>query len=165
MTSLLDMTRAMDDLHRDIEAAHGEISPELALRLDELGTALAKKVDNMAEYIAAIEGRAQAMRDFAKKVEQKAKVNENFAKRLLDYCDMALGDSDTLEGRLFTMKRVKNPPSVEVLDESVLRGELPDAFKEHVSVTLSKAYVKAMLESGKDIKGAKLVQGTRIAFK
>jgi len=164
--NLLDLSREMDDIHREIQDNLGELTPELEARLDECGHALALKADNMAVFMADLNARVDGLKQFAKAVQLKAKVADNLRERLLGYCDLALGDKPEIKGDLFTIKRRANPPSVVITDEEALRRTCPDAFEKVVEWKIHKATVKHAIEQGTTpVSGAHIQQTQRIEIK
>ena len=163
---LLDLTREMDDIHREIQDNLGEITPELEARLDETGLALASKVDSCALYLNSLEAGAKGLKEFAKGVRRKAEIAENMRERMLKYCGIALGEKAAIEGEHFTLRRRKNPPKVVITDEDALRAMLPEAFRKDVTWHIEKSIVKAAItDEGVPVKGAHIEQTERIEIK
>ena len=165
MPNLFDLQRELDELYRAVEAAGGEITVDEAIRLDEALTALAQKVDSAALYRSELAARRDGLKAFAAQVQERARVADNMLRRLDDYCDKAMGKKGELPGENLTMRRVQNPPRVEITDEEALRKSFPKAFEKDVSWKINKAVVKAALKRGDAVEGARMTQGTRVEFR
>lgn len=64
---------------------------------------------------------------------------------------------------LFDLKLKKNPPAVEVLDESLVPAEYwVKPAPKPVDPRLHKEAIKAAIKGGKDVPGVRLVQATRL---
>jgi len=73
---------------------------------------------------------------------------------------------EKIECPLFRLTIKKNPPSVELLDTSELPAEFWRTPEPKPPVAApDKAAIKAALQDGKDVPGARLNQGTRLEVK
>lgn len=85
--------------------------------------------------------------------------------KLLAYAHsaMKLTEQTKIDSPLFDIKIVKNPPAVEVFDESAIpmgfmrRPPAPDPVPD-------KAAIKAALKEGRDVGGCRLTQGERLVI-
>jgi len=73
---------------------------------------------------------------------------------------------EKIECPLFKLSIRKNPPSVEILDQLSLPPEFMRTPEPKPPVPApDKAAIKAALQAGKDVPGARLAQGTRLEVK
>lgn len=73
---------------------------------------------------------------------------------------------DKIECPLFKLSIKKNPPSVEIIDQLSLPAEYWRTPEPKPPVAApDKAAIKTALQTGKEVMGAKLTQGTRLEVK
>ena len=181
--SLQSIVNRLTEIEEAVYARGGEVPPgsDLETAFNEVCTDLMVKVDNYAEYIVSLEARAEGLQAAAKKVLARAKAMENLAERLKSRAGYMMGERPALEGECFSLKRKKNPPKVEIIDdwrvklscpECIDREELPTGTYEVVLaedggftvniLKVNKAKLAEALKAGKNIEGATLSQGSRI---
>lgn len=151
------------------EAIYSLIDPETGEITDfeafeGLQLARAEKCENIALYYKNLTAEAVAIKAEETKLAERRKTVENKAARLLEYLKTALN------GEKFETPRVKcayrKAQSVEV-DERFMTWALNNAndllaFKEP---TPNKTKIKEAIKSGRDIVGAKLVDGLSLNVK
>jgi len=175
--SLLDIQREAESLYGEIEAAYGEITPELEEKLAANTAALMAKIDSYAFVLDMLAGRERALRSVRTEIELRIKASMAHQERLKQAVDLyMLGqDIDEIRGEARSVKRVKNPPKLEVLDEKQARDAAPWGFVleeiEGAIVKDGKAYAvkpdkkvlkDAILKEGREIPGVVVTQGKRI---
>ncbi len=181
--SLQSIVNRLTELEDAIVARGGEVPPgsDLEAAFEQVCTDLMVKVDNYAEYIVSLEARAEGLQAAAKKVLARAKAMENLAERLKSRAGYLMGEKPALEGECFSLKRKKNPPKVEIIDdwrvklsapECIDREELPNGTYEIGTdkdgnnavyiLKINKDKLAEALKAGKNIEGATLSQGSRI---
>ena len=159
----------------------GEVVPGSVLEsaFEQAAAGLMVKIDHLAEYVeVTLEGEAAALEAASKRLASKAKAVRNHQERLLGYAGKCLGERTELKGEAWSIKRVKNPPSAVVIDIGAVHTSCPQAFKREAleglyeiegeqvfTLKLDKAALKDALKSSSHIRGAELVQGTRIEVK
>ena len=138
--------------------------------------------ETVADTLEAITGEFQekaiAVAAFAKQMEAEAnaikQVEESMAKRrrslearahwLLDYVKtgMELLSQKKISSTWFVLSIQKNPVAVDVYNADTI----PDEFKHTViEIKIDKTAIKSALGLGREIPGARLTQGTRLAIK
>lgn len=129
---------------------------------------LATKAQNI-EYVARnIEADIPAIDAEIERLTARKAGKLKTAQGLRDYllAGMRAADKDKIESPMFTFSIRKNPPAVLLEDE----GLLPAAYwrtpepKPPVAAP-DKAAIKAALQAGTEVPGAKLVQGVKLAIK
>jgi len=165
--NLYELTGAQQALQAQLEAA-GFDEQTIADTLESEGDALLEK---RLGYLAIIKSkrafaaaRAAAANDMAALAESEAKDAARLEAALLASMT-ATGDTQIV-GLQFEAKIRKNPASIEVLDSAALPliyWRTPEP-KPPVAAP-DKAAIKAALQAGVDVPGAKLVQGTRLEVK
>ena len=150
------------DLFTDPEA---DIPLEAALdTLEGIEGQLQEKAVNVAKFMQNLDAAAKAIKEAEQQMAKRRKAIENRARWIKDYLkqNMEAAGITKIESPWFSLSIQKNPPSVEVLDESAL----PEDYKtEVVTVTIDKAAIKEALKEGEDVPGAVLKQGTRLAVR
>lgn len=123
---------------------YGFVIRNLEANADAIKTA----IEQMGKRYVAIESRADALRERLKTGLEIAGVSK-------------------LECPHFTITIKKNPPKIEVWDEK----QIPAAYMRTPEpppppkAVVDKAAIKAAIDAGTDVPGAKKVQGTRIEIK
>lgn len=184
--SLQQIEARVAELEAVIISNGGELPPgsDLERAWNEAQQALMLKVDNYAEYILHLEAQEAAVGEAVKRLKAKQASIERHRERLLAYASFTMQEKNALEGEAWTIKRVKNPPKVEILEEFKVRLYAPECIdrvplEEPYEVTLdpdgsgSKVYLlkvnknklKERLKDGANIDGAVLNQGHRIEVK
>lgn len=152
-----------------LEALEVLSDPELDLpaeaitdTLEGLEGQLQEKATNVAAFMRNLEATAAAIKEAEATMARRRKAIENRAAGLRDYLKLNMEASgiSRIESPWFELSIRKNPPAVQVPDESLL----PDEFKQEVvSVKIDRTALKAALKAG-DVPGAQLVSGTRLAI-
>jgi len=131
----------------------GEVDEETAALLEALDDEIEVKAENVAKVIRTLELEADAINQEAKRLADRARAKANSAAHLKDYLHRnleALGKKK-VEGEVLTVSLRKKPPSVEVVDASVI----PDAFtEERVETRVDKrAILQEWKETGETVQG------------
>jgi hypothetical protein len=142
-----------------------EWTEETETALGELTTSLEAK----AEGIAVFSDRLQAFVDYCKKEENRIAAHRKAADarigNIKSYLKRAMETAgrDELQVGSHTVKIKKNPPKVAIDNEEEIPARyftvIPEQFQ------LNKSALAAAIKGGEEVKGAKLVQDTRIDIK
>jgi outer membrane murein-binding lipoprotein Lpp len=116
-------------------------------------------VDNLNAWIDAMESDIARRRDAKKRLEDsilRAETRLDWVTRQVRDYLLQYGE---LRGDLTAIKLVRNPPSLEVRDDSVV----PARFKTIVQTEkIDKAQIKRALQAGEEIPGATLATSYRL---
>lgn len=134
--------------------------------LDGMSGELEVKASATAAVIRNMEALASQIKDAEKQMAERRKAIESRAASLSAYllANMAHAGIHAVETPHFAIKVKTNPPSVEVYDEKLIPGE----FMRQPAIPApapDKTAIKAALQKGIDIQGARLVQGSRVEIK
>jgi hypothetical protein len=132
--------------------------------LEALGGELEDKVVNVAKFLRNMEAAAEAIKtaeaDMAKRrkaLESRVKWLKNYLKGNMEACGIS-----KIECPYFKIAVQKNPAAVNILDEDAI----PEQFKEKVIIwKIDKAAIKDTIKAGKEVSGAELINGTRLAIR
>lgn len=144
-----------------------EIAPELKEELErELTTLLQEKSQNIIGYTRNIELTIEAMKTEEKRISDQRKALENKITSFKEYVKecMEKGGFTKIETALGSLSIVKNPASVEIINEN----EVPDEFKTEVVTTkIDKTAIKNHFkETGEIPEGTKInTQNTSLRIK
>ena len=163
--SLFELTEHLDALLDTLDMCEDpELRVQCEREIDEyLGRQIAK-VDAMVEYQDHLE---------AQKVMRKAQVvrlekANRRADAILERIDNAIlrtievTGRKSLEGSLYSFSLRKLPPSVEVIDQSVVP---PQYIRTTVSESVDKTIAKVDLKNGVAVPGLRLVAGQKVVRK
>ena len=185
MTSLQHIEARVAELEAVIIGNGGELPPgsDLERAWNEAQGALIQKVDSYAEYVMHLDAQEAAVEEAIRRLKGKKAAICNHRDRLLKYAAFVMQEKDALEGEAWALRRVKNPPKVEILEEFKVRLAAPECVERvpleepyevtldkdggsHVSLLkVSKTKLKELLKDGAHIDGAVLTQGHRIEVK
>lgn len=134
-----------------------EIDQEIITKaLDEVGGELEDKAENIAKLIKTLEVDVNGYKSEEKRLSDKRKSLENRIKSLKEYLDsaMKITGKKKFKGQLFSFNIQKNPPSVNITEQSLIPKEY---FIEQEPV-LDKKSLLSDLKDGKEIPGAEIKQ-------
>jgi len=121
------------------------------------------------EYVArSLEADKPAMLAEIERLQVRIAARDRKAQGLRDYLltNMRGAGLEKIEGAMFTFSVRKNPPAVEIIDSASLPIEFWKTPEPKPPVAApDKAAIKAALQSGVDVVGARLVQNTRLDVK
>ena len=125
--------------------------------------ALEEKAESIAAIARNLEAAAAAIQEDERRMAKRRQAFERRADRLRTYLTdcMQMAGIKKIEGRRFSISVRKNPPSVEVYDESLL----PSEFFRIPDPVMDKKKVMDLLKAGMEVPGATLKQGTRLDIK
>ena len=155
---LYEIPAAYRAILAEIEDNDGELTQELAERLEDIDDTLASKVDAYCAIIKQIDHDHDTYRQESRRLQLKAQGCENTSKRMRDMLMQAMGAMDvaTFKGRLFFVRRHRaSIPSINW----VSRDEVPEPFRK-VKIELDKG---AALEAYHEAGGS-LPEGFEVRF-
>lgn len=130
--------------------------------LESLGEALEEKAENTAKLIKSLDAQTEVIKAEEKRLADRRRALENKAKRMKDYLqeNLEAAGIKKVKGQLLTVAIQKNPPSLNVVDESLIDQSY---FVEQKPVLDKKALLQA-IKDGAEVEGAELKQteGVRI---
>lgn len=129
---------------------------DLTDTLESITDAVEDKVENIAKLVKTLEAEAAGIKVEEQRLADRRKSRENHAKRLKEYAEGAMLQTGQkkIKGPLFTIAIQKNPPSVNISDESLI----PKAYFVEQAPTLNKKEVLQDLKLGLPIPGAEIKQ-------
>lgn len=142
----------------------GEINESSFDRLNKVKESLETKAIAVSAFIKNMDAERIAIAHAVDEMQTRQKLLENKVASLKEYLKYNMEQAGHLEISCpyFTIKVRKNPVSVEVLDETLI----PERFKRIKQVvSVDKIGIKAAIQDGLDIQGAKLKQDTSIIIK
>ena len=162
MSSLFDISQRYINILELCE--NPEITPEmLEEALQSMEGELTEKLENIVAFIRSLEGDVTVIDNEVARLQARKKTINNKISSLKDYMENCLRmlELRKVKTSLNTISIQKNPPSIEILDETLI----PEEFKSVETVTKidKKALLKAVKETG-EIAGVSLKtsEGLRI---
>ena len=162
MASVYEMTKAFQSLHEQLNK--GNILIEDAEdTIEGLGLAIVQKCENIVAFSLNVEGDINQLKVAKERIEarisSKAKLVTRLQKLLLTAMEST--GTDKVETGQFLAQLVKNPPSVQLVDnaEEILDGRF---LKVKTTRTPDKKAIKAALKDGESVPGAELISKTRV---
>jgi len=167
MTSLTLFQIAAEYRHiTDVLQDTGVDEQTLADTLEGEAWPLELKAQNYGFVIRNIEANVAAMKDAEEQIAKRRKSAENRIQALKERLKTGLeiAGVQKLECPEFAISIKKNPASVDIYEP----GLIPSEFMKQAAPpppSPDKTAIKEAINSGKEVAGAKLVQGTRIEIK
>lgn len=139
----------------ECEEAGVEPTPEVLAELNLWVLREKDKADAIGCLLSELQAEAGAIQEQARKLAARAARRENTRRRIMNHVLLVMQGSGLmrLEGRLATLRRQKNPASVAIDDESLI----PASCKTTPEPVVSKTLIKAAIEKGESVPGARLV--------
>lgn len=136
-----------------------QFTPEQQLALGKQLSEGIEKRDKLGNCLAWLDGQADLLRSKEKQLAERRHRFEKFSWALRSALHQQMLDLGIrkVEGQEFTFAVRKNPPRVEVVDESLI----PPEFVSYTPM-INKAAIKDVLEEGRVVPGAELVQSSRL---
>lgn len=131
--------------------------------LDAMAGELEVKAQNVVYFARDLQATAAAIKDAEEAMAKRRKAIENRARHLLDYVHgcMETAEVQRIECPHFRLAIQAKPPSVDVYEPGLLPAEYMRTPEAPPAAPDKKAIADAIKE-GKEVPGARLVQGTRL---
>ena len=141
-----------------VEGAEG-----LEETLESIEGAIEDKLESYAMVIRNIESDVEGLKAEEKRLADRRRVMENGIKRMKGNMQDAMSSTGEkkIKGEKFTFTIQKNPPSLKVLDESII----PKEFFVEVAPSLDKKAVMERLKANEEIPGAQISQGESLRIR
>ena len=164
MPTLYEIGTELEHLWQLIDAADGELTPELEAALAAVDLADSEKVDAYCRLIRELEGRVELRKAEAARLRDLAAVDENGAERmkarLKDHLERT--GRQRIETRLFRVWVQNSAPSV------VYAGAVENLPREftRIKVEIDKEALHAAARAGETLpEGVEIVRGTNLRIK
>ena len=133
--------------------------------LDGLSFELETKAQNTVMYARDLQATAAAIKEAEEQMAKRRRAMENRAKHLLEYVQgcMETAEVQRIECPHFRIAIQAKPPSVDVYEPGLLPVEYMRT-PEPPPPAPDKTAIAAAIKAGKEVPGARLVQGTRLAI-
>jgi len=150
--------RALLDELVDPETGEVAERPDALAKLDQLGDALAVKVDRVAMMVRTLDAEADSLHLEAGRLKLREQARRNAVERLKAYLLRCLDTAATtkLKTPLFSVGIQANPARLVITDEAALPREMTI-----VEVKPDTAAIKSALKAGKQVPGAELDESGR----
>jgi hypothetical protein len=135
------------------------LTPEQQTALGESIKTSIEKRDNMGAFLARLEGEAELLKKEEKRLADRRRKFERIGEILTEglHSQLVEWGVKKVEGQKFSFTVKKNPPRVNIVDET----KIPAEFVSYVP-QISKSKIGDALKEGKQIEGAELIQSTRL---
>ncbi|MDX1769915.1 MAG: siphovirus Gp157 family protein [Planococcaceae bacterium] len=125
--------------------------------------AINEKAEGYAKIIKMVEGHVATHKEEIKRLQGNVQSFENNIKRLKENVFQSMNDLGVkkIDGTLFKFSIAKNPPSLEVLNDS----EIPRGYFITPEPVMDKAAIKEELKLGHEIPGVQLKVGESLRIR
>lgn len=153
-----ELAALLDECESEEEAA------QLWAQIDEIGASIAEKADNYARFLRNKQTEVDGLCKEIERLQKRKRSAENQIEQLREHMKFAMGVAGATEIRTtlgkWTIRR--NPPRVEVLDES----EIAPEFFDPQPPKLSKSkLLKHWKDTGEIPDGCDVVQSESMQFR
>jgi hypothetical protein len=157
-----DLFQSIPDQLEENGGLNEDQQKELATYLQTNNSEIVAKRDRLGEFLERIEAEAKAIREAEKRLAARRAGYEKVAECVRSSIFQMMQDVGIVrvEGKLFSFAIRKNPPRVEINDESAIPAEFVSYEPQ-----IDKRAIKDRIEEGKTIPGAELVQSTRLEIR
>ncbi|MBC2111884.1 siphovirus Gp157 family protein [Listeria innocua] len=130
--------------------------------LDALADGFHDKAENIVKIIKSLAADAEMAGKEAKRLLKRKQALENNVQKLKTYLqtEMERMEIRKINSTLFTIQIQKNPASVEIVDEALLKP-----FFLLQEPKIDKKRIAEILKSGEEVKGARLVESESIRIR
>lgn len=153
------------DKYKFIQQMIEEGAPEEAFieALNAIDGELAEKLENYAMIIVNRQANIDGKKAEAKRLLDSAKSEENAIKRMKENMQFAMvtAGQTKVKGEKFNFNVQKNPPSLKVVDETLV----PEIFFEQPEPVLNKKLLLSALKDGHKYEGVEIEQGESIRIR
>lgn len=130
--------------------------------LDALTDGFHDKAENIVKIIKSLAADAEMAGKEAKRLLKRKQALENNVQKLKNYLqtEMERMEIRKINSTLFTIQIQKNPASVEIVDEALLKP-----FFLLQEPKIDKKRIAEILKSGEEVKGARIVESESIRIR
>ena len=156
---LYELTQSFHQIQTMIESGEEDLTDTL----ESIDLAIEDKLENIGKVICNLEAETSAFREEEKRLANKRRSIENNIKNLKSYVEHQLKSTGktNVKAGLFTYAIQKNPPSVQINDESAI----PKKYFVQAEPTVDKTTIRKLLSEGELIPGVQLIQGEGLRIK
>lgn len=157
---LYEMTKSYAELLEMAEVMEEAVFQDTLSAIEE---AIEEKAENMAKLIRCLEADAKAIKEEEQRLADRRKAIENKVSGIKEYLQnqMEVAGLDKVKRPTITISIQANPPSVDVLDESVI----PSDYMIQVAPKIDKKAILTALKDGLIIEGCSIKQGRSVRIK
>ena len=131
--------------------------------LQSIEGALEDKLESYAMVIRNVESDVDGLKGEEKRLADRRKTMENGIKRMKETMHNVMSSTGEkkIKGEKFTFTIQKNPPSLKVLDESLI----PEIFFSQPEPVLDKKSLLNSIKDGHEYEGAQISQGESLRIR
>lgn len=156
--NIYELSGAYQEVQDMIEQGHDDLEDTLESLVD----AIEDKAIGYAKVMKNIEAQAEAIKSEEKRLSERRKSLDNNIKRLKETLQqtMIYNDMRKIKTDLFNFNIQNNPPSVKVVDESMIPKRF---YVEQLPKLDRKTLIKELKES--EVPGVELTQGESLRIR
>jgi|SRR5690625_1999315 len=146
----------LNEMFQNIQTLIEDGQEGLEDTLESINLAIEDKLENIAKVIKNLEAEAKAFREEEKRLAERRRSIENDIKRLKEYAEETLRTTGNrkIKTGLFTFAIHKNPPSVQVFNETIV----PKEYFIIPEPKLDKKKIQEAIKNGESVAGVELKQ-------
>lgn len=159
--NIYEITEEIRAIYEEIEMADGELTDEVAAKLEIAQGELTAKAENYCKLIRNVAAEAEALKNEADRLTKRRRSLENLQTRLKEAlrCAMIVSDTQNMDAGLFKLS-LRKSEAVDITDEAAV----PDTFCTFER-KVSKSAIKDFIKQGGEVKGAQLIENINLMLK
>lgn len=159
--NIYEITEELRAIYEEIEMADGELTDEVAAKLEIAQGQLQDKAESYCALIRNVSAEAEALKDEADRLTKRRRSLENLQTRLKEAlrCAMIVSDTAKMDAGIFKLS-LRKSEAVDITDEAAV----PDMFCEFKR-TVSKSAIKDFIKGGGEVKGAQIIENINLMLK
>jgi hypothetical protein len=154
-----------DSYRKVLDLLDNDQDESLKDTLEAITDAIDAKAEGIAKIIRTMDAEAEAIKAEEQRLAQRRKAVENRRNGLKEYLEtqLTLSGIDKVKTATFTVALQNNPPSVNVLDDTLI----PQDYKTHVpeAWNVNKKAILDAIKMGIEIPGAEVFQGRSLRIR
>jgi hypothetical protein len=140
-----------------------EPTPEMETAIANALESHIRKVDSFAQFLNHLDNQADFAAEEIKRLTARKRRLEMHRERLGAYALRIMDERgwESLEGETADIKIKRNPPAVQILDETAIPAEFVTVKQQ---ITVDKNAIKARIKAGREVPGAELTQTRKVVI-
>ena len=170
MAKLYELAQEYKAVFEELEETEGEITPEIAEKLDRAGKNFDEKLEAAALYVLQLESDVKQLKEETARLQARAKTKQNRIEWLKNYILQQLeATGRNIETPRVSVRKMQSPPHVIIDDIYILPlaykygtlklrwDRIPDDLRSSAELEVDKAAIRELyLKHGETVPGTKI---------
>lgn len=159
--NIYEITQELRAIYDEIEANEGEVTDDIATKLELTTEQLNDKAESYCALIRNVTADAEAYKAEIDRLTKRKRTAENLVSRLKEALRVAMimGDQQKIKAGLFNLS-LRTTAAVDIEDETLI----PDDYFQFER-KIMKSAIKDAIKEGKAVSGAKIVENVSLSIR